>query len=181
MRQGGVRGAPAEEKVDLVDERDIVVGGSTLGDCLSKGLLHRAVAVLVIRSSGRFLLQRRSKNDRWHPGLWTISSTGHVKEGETYDDAASRELMEELGVSGKLERVGRYMLPPISSDGLTEREWVAFYLTRTDSRCTIDPVELDSVEEFDEGALKQLIQGDTITPDGAMLLKAYLENPAERA
>ncbi len=169
-----------DEKVDLVDERDAVVGASTLGDCLSLGLLHRAVAVLVIRSSGRFLLQRRSKKDRWHPGLWTISSTGHVKQGESYDTAASRELMEELGLSAKLERIGKYLLPTMRSDGLTEREWVAFYVARTDSRCTIDSVELDGVDEFDEGSMRRLLKGDAMTQDAVILLRSYMRNPVKR-
>jgi isopentenyldiphosphate isomerase len=151
-----------------------VVGSSTIGECLEKGLLHRAVAVLVIRSGGRFLLQRRSGRDRWHPGLWTISSTGHVKEGEAYEAAAGRELREELGISSDLDRVGKFLLPPLRSQGLTEWEWVAFFIARTDSPFSIDPVELDAAEEFDRTELLALIEGDTITPDAVILLKDYL-------
>ena len=85
-------GLPATEELDLVDEEDRVVGSATIEECLVKGILHRAVAVLVIRRDGRFVLQQRSKSDLWQPGLWTLSCTGHVKGGETYASAASREL-----------------------------------------------------------------------------------------
>ncbi len=173
-REGAVR-TPSEEIVDVVDEDDAVVGSSTVGECLAKGLLHRAVAVLVIRSSGEFVIQRRSRKDRWHPGLWTISCTGHVRAGESYDEAAGRELHEELGLAAEPERAGKYLLPPLESDGLTEREWVAFYLARTDSPCTIDPVELDSAEEFDEGGLLVLLEGGTMTPDAVIILRDYLK------
>jgi isopentenyl-diphosphate delta-isomerase len=166
--------------VDLVDEHDEVVGASTIGECLRKGLLHRAVAVLVVRSSGKYLLQRRSKRDRWHPGLWTISSTGHVKEGEAYEAAAKRELREELGIVSNLHRVGKFLLPPMRSQGLTEWEWVTFYVARTDSAFTIDPVELDSAKEIDRGELATLLEGDSMTPDAVILLKDYL-NSRERA
>jgi isopentenyl-diphosphate delta-isomerase len=172
---------PAGERVDLVNEKDEVVGTTTVGECLTKGLLHRAVAVLVIRSSGKFLLQRRSKNDRWHPGLWTISSTGHVKEGEAYDAAARREVREELGLSPRLKKVGKYLLPPLRSEGLTEREWVTFYVTKTDSECTIDPVELDSVKEFDGRSLRSLLTGRTVTPDAVIILRDYLSQPGKGA
>ena len=64
--------------VDLVDVRDRVVGNTTTAGCLKEGLLHRAVAVLVLRSSGTYVLQQRSRQDSWQPGLWTISSAGHV-------------------------------------------------------------------------------------------------------
>jgi len=167
---------PTGERVDLVDEDDMVTGSSTVGECLAKGLLHRAVAVLVVRSDGKFLLQRRSKKDRWHPGLWTISSTGHVKQGEPYDKAAARELHEELGLTGGLERTGKYLLPPIHSLRLTEREWVAFYVTRTDSPCIIDPTELEEVREFDETALRALLRGTEATPDAVIILSDHLRN-----
>ena len=181
MRARSLKALPGGEKVDLVNEKDAVVGSSSVLECLSKGLLHRAVAVLVLRSDGRFLLQRRSTKDRWHPGKWTISSTGHVKQGESYDKAAARELQEELGLTGSLERVGKYLLPPLHSTGLTEWEWVAFYVTQTDSPCTVDPVELEEVREYEESALRTLLQGEELTPDAGILIGGYLRNPSRRA
>ena len=163
------------ELVDIVDNRDLVTTVGTIGECLEKGLLHRAVAVLVIRSSGMFLLQRRSKSDRWHPGLWTISSTGHVKEAESYEAAAQRELKEELGIESKLEMVGKFLLPPIRSRSLTEWEWVSFYVAHTDAICAIDPIELDAVSEFTLEELRSIIDGSEITPDAVILLKDYLK------
>ncbi|HMD78774.1 MAG TPA: isopentenyl-diphosphate Delta-isomerase, partial [Nitrososphaerales archaeon] len=67
---------PGLEEVDLVDDDDLVIGSARLSDCLAKGLLHRAVAVLVLRRTGTVVLQRRSESDLWNPGLWTISCTG---------------------------------------------------------------------------------------------------------
>ncbi len=175
MRRQPASELPSGEEVDLVNEDDAVVGSSSLAECLAKALLHRAVAVLVVRSNGRFLLQRRNRRDRWHPGLLTISSTGHVRKGESYDAAAARELREELGLEAELERVGKYLLPPFSSQGLTEREWVTLYETRSDSPCRIDPIEVDSVEEVDEGGLREVFKGHSMTPDGVLLLAEYLK------
>lgn len=180
MRRRAMDRTPSGEEVDLVNERDIVIGSSTLGECLAKGLLHRAVAVLVVRSSGKFLLQRRSFKDKWHPGLRTISSTGHVRKGESYGGAAARELREELGFEAKLDRLGKYLLPPLSSEGLTEREWVTFYQARSDSPCRIDPVELDSVEEVDERGLRRMLAGGSVTPDAVILLTGYLKSRGRR-
>lgn len=168
-----------DEPVDIVDERDLVTRTGTIGECLEKGLLHRAVAVLVIRSGGKFVLQRRSKSDMWHPGLWTISSTGHVREAESYEVAAHRELKEELGIESKLEVVGKFLLPPIRSEVLTEWEWVTFYVAHTDAKCTIDPVELDAVSEFTPEELRSIIDGSDVTPDAVILLRGYLERGRE--
>jgi isopentenyldiphosphate isomerase len=170
---------PAEEMVDIVDELDVVTGTETLGDCLEKGLLHRAVAVLVVRTDGDILLQQRSKRDLWHPGLWTLSSTGHVRAGEAYEKAAARELREELGISASLVRLGKHLLPPIQSGGLTEREWVALYVARTDKPCSIDRKELEGVKEVAPPLLRRMFNDGSMTPDAVILLTGYLEHQGD--
>jgi len=167
---------PPRELVDLVNEHDTVTGTASIRDCLEKGLLHRAVAVLVVRGNGEFLLQQRSKRDVWHPGLWTLSSTGHVKAGEAYDEAAARELKEELGISARLARLGKHLLPPIQSGGLTEREWVTLYLTRTDKPCNIDRKEVEAVKEISASPLRRMFNDGSMTPDAVILLTEYLEH-----
>lgn len=161
--------------MDLVDARDGVVGGATVRECLEKGLPHRAVAVLVLRSNGKVVLQRRSEHDPWHPGLWTMSSTGHVRKGEEYEAAAQRELKEEVGVGGTLSMVRKYQMPPMSDRGLTEREWVVLFVCRTDSPCAADPVEVGEVQEFTMTELAQMIKGGPLTPDARVILSDYLE------
>lgn len=162
------------EWVDLVNVRDRVTGKATLDRCLKEGLLHRAVAVLVIRKDGRFVLQRRSKSDLWHPGFWTISSTGHVKNGEGYFEAARRELSEELGLESRVHRFRKYLLPPFSSGGLTELEWVALFTCNTDSRCNIDPEEVESTDEFSPQELAKMIRTGPLTPDAKIMLADFL-------
>jgi isopentenyl-diphosphate Delta-isomerase len=166
---------PKDEVVDLVDESDSVIGESTLGECLENGLLHRAVAVLVIRGDGRYLLQIRSSRDAWHPGLWTISSTGHVGKGETYQDAAQRELFEELGIRDNLAYVKKYLLPPISGAGIIEHEWVCLFTSRTDQTCKVDPDEVEGVREMSDSELRKLIADGPLTPDAKIILADYLE------
>ena len=166
--------------MDLVDENDSVVGESTLGDCLKRGLLHRAVAVVVSRSDGKVILQQRSRKDLWQPGMWTLSCTGHVKKGESYEDAAARELAEELGLRSSLATLGNYLLPPIREGDLTEREWVALFAASTDAPVNVDPVELESVEGFDGPGLKAMAEGGGLTPDASLLLDEYLRLRATR-
>ncbi len=166
---------PGDEVVDTVDEHDAVTGRATIRECLERGLLHRAVAVLVIRSNGNFLLQQRSKRDLWHPGLWTLSSTGHVRAGEAYGQAASRELNEELGLRAELLHPRKHLLPPIQSGGLTEREWVTSYAARTDLPCTIDRSEVETVKEVDEPTLGRMFDDASMTPDSVIILSDLLK------
>jgi isopentenyl-diphosphate Delta-isomerase len=162
------------EEVDLVDEQDRVIGSSTVKGCLEGGLLHRAVAVLVVRKDGKLVLQQRSRRDLWQPGQWTLSSTGHVKRKESYDAAASRELFEELGIRARPHRLKKYLLPPITAAGLTEREWVTLYVARSDSQADTDPLELEGIKEISPVELKELLAKGGVTPDASFLLKEYL-------
>ena len=170
----------ADEAVDLVDDWDRVTGSAALRVCLERGLLHRAVAVLVLRTGGKVLLQQRSKRDMWHPGLWTLSCTGHVKSGETYRGAARRELDEELRLSSQLRPFRKLLLPPFASGGLTEREWVTMFISKSDQPATIDPVELESIEEISPSRLRRLLTGRRLTPDAKILLRAFLSSDSER-
>ncbi|MEY2877636.1 MAG: hypothetical protein RLZZ15_16 [Verrucomicrobiota bacterium] len=91
---------PADEWFDVVNARDEVVGRATRREVHARGLLHRAVHVLVFDAAGRVLLQKRSMKKDMSPGLWDSSCSGHVDAGEDYDTAATRELGEEIGIYG---------------------------------------------------------------------------------
>lgn len=86
------------ELVDVVDEDDRVVATVTRRRMRAEKLRHRAVYVAVTSSDGRLLVHRRSAaKDLW-PGRWDVAVGGVVGAGESWDDAARRELAEEVGV-----------------------------------------------------------------------------------
>jgi isopentenyldiphosphate isomerase len=168
----------SEEEVDVVDSEDRVVDFATIDRCLKEGLLHRAVAVLVKRENGAVVLQQRSRNDSWHPGMWTISCTGHVRRGESYQQAAVRELSEELGLKSTVEEFKKFLLPPISSNGLTELEWITLFTTIAGAPLTIDPLELETATEVMESELKKTLTDWPVTPDAKIILGEYLKSSA---
>jgi ADP-ribose pyrophosphatase YjhB (NUDIX family) len=64
----------------------------------AKRIIHPIVAVL-IADNGRFLLQKRRSDDDDQPSKLDWSAAGHIKYGETIEQAVHRETMEEIGVS----------------------------------------------------------------------------------
>jgi isopentenyl-diphosphate Delta-isomerase len=73
------------------------------------GLWHLSVHTWIVTPDRKLILQRRARTKENHPGLWDISSAGHVSAGELAVDAAARELEEEIGLvvpPGDLERIG---------------------------------------------------------------------------
>jgi isopentenyldiphosphate isomerase len=90
--------AAGHERVDIVDEHDTVVEVTTRSRMRAERLRHRAVFLLVTTSEGRLLVHRRSDTKDLWPGWWDVAVGGVVTSGETYHDAARRELAEEIGV-----------------------------------------------------------------------------------
>ncbi|MFM8389113.1 MAG: NUDIX hydrolase [Actinomycetota bacterium] len=93
MTEGG-----AMELVDIIDANDRVI--DTVPRSVMRGnvLRHRAVFIVVRDSAGRVLIHRRSEHKDIWPGWWDMAIGGVVASGESYDDAARRELWEEAGI-----------------------------------------------------------------------------------
>jgi 16S rRNA (adenine1518-N6/adenine1519-N6)-dimethyltransferase len=87
-----------EELLDIVNEKDEVVGKGTKGEKTLKGFISRNVAVLIFEDSGNLVVARRSLKKKNFPGKYDLSVAGNVAAGESYGKAAERELAEELGI-----------------------------------------------------------------------------------
>lgn len=71
-------------------------------------LLHNEVSVFILNSNKEILLQKRSMTKKFNPGKWGLCS-GHVSYDETLEDAALREIKEEIGLDidlGDLNPIG---------------------------------------------------------------------------
>jgi isopentenyl-diphosphate delta-isomerase type 1 len=133
----------AEEFFDVVNARDEPVGRALRQEVHARGLLHRAVHVLVFDDAGRVFLQKRSLQKDLSPGLWDSSCSGHLDAGEDYDPAAVRELGEELGlrhVPG-LERWFR-----VEACEETGHEFCWIYRMRSNGPFILHPEEIDGGE-----------------------------------
>lgn len=86
------------EVMDLVNEKDEVICQGTRMDAVEKGLFGRVVTVAVMNEDDKVFLQWRSHKKDIGPRLFDMSCTGHVKAGESYEEAMVREIKEELGI-----------------------------------------------------------------------------------
>ncbi|TAK90860.1 MAG: NUDIX domain-containing protein [Verrucomicrobia bacterium] len=133
----------AEEIFDVVNERDEVVGLAPRKEVHARGLLHRAVHVLVFNECGKIFLQKRSLTKDKSPGLWDSSASGHVDSGEDYDTCAVRELREEIGMS--VAQTPKRLFK-IDACAETDAEFVWVYRCESEGPFQLHP------DEIDEGA-----------------------------
>ncbi|MFZ2620661.1 MAG: NUDIX domain-containing protein [Alphaproteobacteria bacterium] len=102
--------APVQQGLmDVVDERDNVLRQTTWDEIKTKNLRYRIVHVIVVNNEGQMLVQLRHRNKNYAPGKFEASAAGKVDAGESYEQAAYRELQEELGITGvKLKEIGGF-------------------------------------------------------------------------
>ncbi len=84
--------------IQIVDGADTPVGESSIADVRLQGSWHRIVRIIVEDKQGMMLLQKRAPTMHDFPNCWDSASAGHVDAGESYEEAARRELFEEIGL-----------------------------------------------------------------------------------
>ena len=98
------------ELVDVVDENDNVIGvvERTPEWNKTRPTICRVVNVIVWNSKGEMVVQQRSKNKSMGALLFDTSVGGLVTSGLTYEEAAKKEMEEELGIDATLKFVDKF-------------------------------------------------------------------------
>ena len=91
---------------DVYDVHRIKKGKTIFrGEQLSDGNYHLAVHICIFNSNGEMLIQQRQPFKEDWSDMWDITVGGCVVSGETSQNAAERELFEEIGLKVDLENV----------------------------------------------------------------------------
>jgi len=148
-----------EELFVVVDKDDHVVGYRTRSDCHhDKTLIHRTVGVIVFDDTNKVLLHKRSQTKDLEPGFWGISAAGHVTKGQTYDEAAQRELKEELGVRLPITYQKKFL-----SHTNAETEMSTLYTARYNGPFHPDKTEVGQIRFVDKDELlRKMLSGEIV-------------------
>src|SRR5437016_3252859 len=96
--------------IDVLDDDGRPIGAIARGAALREGVNFRTVHVFVLNSRGDLLLQRLSASRERNPLQWGSSVAAYPAAGEPNEEAASRRLSEELGLTTPLEALGTTMM-----------------------------------------------------------------------
>jgi len=92
------------EITDIVDKENNIVGSADVATAHKEKLRHRVVGVFVFNTDGDLFIQTGNKY-----GKLDLSVGGHVRKGEEYEDAARREMFEELGLVAQISHVSTFL------------------------------------------------------------------------
>lgn len=173
MESSGTIMAHCEEQFYVVDEDDNVVGCASRSECHRRGLIHRSVYVIVVNERGEIFLQKRSIKKDLYPGYYACSATGHVEYGESYENAAKRELKEELGIEAPIKMIGKFKC---FSD--IEREISALFVCHYNGPLNLNSEEVSGGEFVDIKEVRRLLEsGEKKFAYGSILaLREFLKH-----
>lgn len=131
------------EIIDVVDEKGNVLDTIPRGQAEANNHITKNVLVFLFNKKGQVWLQLRPKTKKHYPGMWDVSACGGIISGETADDAAHRETLEETGIDIKLKFVEEF-LNVMQRDGAEVKVISNLYVGITDEK----PEANDEVDDF---------------------------------
>ena len=166
---------PAEEFLDIVDDQDRVLSRAPRSRVLRDYHIHRAVMFFVFDEEERVFVNQRSDTKEIYPGYWSIAFGGHVLSGESYDDAARREIREEVGLDAPARQIGGFQKRTAD-----ERENVKVYGVIADREPVLFADEIAQGQFMTLAELNQMIPRFDFLPETPDLLKILIAHTSRR-
>jgi len=157
------------ELLDIVNDKNEVIGQAKREEIYQKELPHRIVHVLVFDDQGRLALHKRTPWNKFCPNCWTTSAGGHVLSGETYKQAALREYQEELGTASIIELAYKDIY---DQDGI--KRFLQTFKTICNGPFKINQKDVYEIKFFTFYEIKEMIKHKEIFhPELLFLLKKH--------
>ncbi|MFY7965568.1 MAG: isopentenyl-diphosphate Delta-isomerase [Chitinophagaceae bacterium] len=146
------------QEVVLVNELDEVLGTLDKNEAHQKGLLHRAVSVVILNSKNEMLLQRRATTKYHSASLWTNAACTHPYLNEPPIKAAERRLQQEMGIELELEFAFKFIYKVTLENGMIENELDYVYFGVTDKLPVLNRDETDDYKYINITEIENEIQ-----------------------
>lgn len=135
-----------EEQVVLVDESCNELGLMGKQEAHQKGVLHKAISVIIFNSKHEMLVTQRALTKYHWPGIWSNTCCSHPREGESFAAAAHRRLREELGFETPLQQEFHFIYKAQDEQtGLIEHEYDTVFTGVFDSAFQFNTDEIAAV------------------------------------
>lgn len=138
-----------------------------------EGWLHRVGVVVCRDGQGRFLVHRRAEQLSRFPGHYELSVGGAAGVGESYEQAAARELREELGARATVSLQFTFL-----NRGGHSPHWLGVCDAVLPEIVTPDRGEVAWHGWLTESELRQSLQQWTFSPDSQEIFARYLARQA---
>jgi 8-oxo-dGTP pyrophosphatase MutT (NUDIX family) len=146
--------------IDVVNEKDKVIGSELKSRKFELNFISRVVAIMVKDSAGKIIVCKRGPHKTVDADMFDLSAFGNVDAGETYELAAERELLEETGIKSPVKMLDKFYLENTHGDKVSKL-FCAVFLSESDQ----EPVLCHEVISFRRMSVTELEKEMEETPE----------------
>ncbi len=147
----------ADHLVDVVNEKDEIIGQELKSKKIEQGFISRVVAIFLIRSNRKLIVCKRADDKKDVAGLYDLAVAGNVIQWESYEEAAQRELQEELNISCPLTLLKKFY-QEVHNDDKTYKIFCGVFVGKTDDIIQLNEELVESKEMNFEEVEKELTE-----------------------
>lgn len=159
------------EIVDIIDEEGKVIGTGERADVEKKVLRHRTAAVVIFNSKGEIFVHKRAEGLSKYPGMHDVKFAGWLTAGETFEEAAFRELEEESGI----EAIHLQFLFEYNFDSEDNRFVSQVFAGVYDGEMKLDKSEISWGKFMEYSKIVELSEKSSFSPTGKIVLEKLKE------
>lgn len=156
----------SDELVEVVDPDGRVLGIVTRREMRERTLRHRATYVVVVDGADQVIVHQRAPWKDIYPGYWDLAFGGVCGVGESWEEAAARELAEEAGIAG----VALTDLGSVAYDQDDGKIVGRVFLARWDGEPTCPDGEVVAVGRVPAADLARWLVEQPVCPDSVELV-----------
>lgn len=147
----------ADHLVDIVNDNDEVIGQELKSKKIEQGFISRVVAIFLLRSNGKLIVCKRADHKKDVAGKYDLAAVGNVMQGESYPDAAQRELKEELNIDCKLTPLEKFY-QEVHNDNMIYKIFCGIFVGMTDDKIQFNEEITEAREMSFEEVEKELAE-----------------------
>jgi isopentenyldiphosphate isomerase len=165
---------PGQEHVDIIDEAGNTIATVTRQAMRAQRLAHRCTYLLVFNRRGELFVHLRTAQKDVYPAHWDVAVGGVLAAGESFDDGARRELLEELGIDAEPEP----LFPFRYTDAATVVQAMVYRVVHG-GPFRLQPEEIVRGEFVSLAEVAERTGRDPFCPDGLAVLAEYRQRYGE--
>ena len=165
---------PGLELVDVIDDAGRTIGTVTRQEIRARRLPHRCTYLLVFNQRGELFIHLRTATKDVYPSHWDVAAGGVLLAGESFDEGARREGLEELGIDVQPDR----LFPFHFADPATVVHGMVYRVVH-DGPFRLQPEEIVRGEFVPLRDVAARAARDPFCPDGLAVLAAFQQRPLE--
>jgi isopentenyldiphosphate isomerase len=146
----------AEELIDEVDPEGNVIATHPKSYLKERMFMHRVSLVIPTAKEHKILLSKRAKDKHPYPDTWCCAVGGKARSRESDEEAATREMQEEIGKTFPIKKVASFVYD--------EKEYKGVFSIFTTTvpvlpgELKLDPEEIQYSKEFEIGEVLRMLK-----------------------